>query len=117
MTGEIVKILFALVVVVGFILISARIIQSRTQSATSGLLQTLGYLSLGPRRGIAVVKAGKEILLIGITPNDLKLLKTIDEDSIDTELTTIKNNIQHLRSLKGLLKKDWLNRVGENVES
>ncbi|RMG01457.1 MAG: hypothetical protein D6726_09525 [Nitrospirae bacterium] len=105
MTGEFLKIGLALAGVIGLILAGAKFAQSKT-AASPGLLKTLGYLSMGPRKGIAIVKAGREVMLIAVTPTDLKLLKTVPEDAFDqAELKKIRENIDHLKGLKATLLK------------
>jgi len=37
-----------------------------------------GDQSLGPKKGIAMVKVGPEVLLVGVTTTDIKLLKAKD---------------------------------------
>ena len=116
MTEELLRVGFSLILVVGLIVVVARFLQNRTNGQAPGPLKTLGYMSLGPRRGIAVIKAGKEVLLIGVTPTDLKLLKSIEEDQFDMDLKTMKENIEHIRTLKDLFRRNWLgrSRVEEN---
>jgi|Deesub1362A_J573_1020465.scaffolds.fasta_scaffold06939_4 flagellar biogenesis protein FliO len=110
MMEEFLRVGFSLIAVVFLIVIAARLIQSRAQQPGMGLLRTLGYLSLGPRRGIAIIKAGKEILLIGVTPTDIKLLKSMQEDHFDMDLKTMKDNIEHIKTLKDLFRKNWISR-------
>jgi flagellar biogenesis protein FliO len=35
------------------------------------------YLAMGPRKGIAAVRVGAEVFIIGVTVNDFRLLKAI----------------------------------------
>ncbi len=102
MIEELPKIVLSLVFVLGVILLAARVMKGRGVEQ-SGVLKVLGYLSLGPRRGIAVIKAGGEVLLVGVTQNDLKLLKAFPEDAFEGELKTIKDNIQQIKGLKRML--------------
>ncbi len=102
MMEETLKIALSLAFIVGLILVVAGFMKKRAGTG-SEILKTLGYLNLGPRKGIAIIKAGEEILLIGITTNDLKLLKTIPESALENELKTLKNNIQQIKSFKELL--------------
>lgn len=99
---ETLKIAVSLVFIVGLILVIAGFMKKRTGTG-SEILKTLGYLNLGPRKGIAIIKAGEEILLVGITTNDLKLLKTLPESALENELKTLKDNIQQIKSFKELL--------------
>jgi len=97
--SEIIKVMLSLLIVLGAIAVTARVMKGRSVS-TTGLLRTLGYLSLGPRKGIAIVKAGREVMLLAVTPNDLKLLKTIAEEDVSVELASIKDNIQQIKGLR-----------------
>ncbi len=102
MMEETLKIAVSLIFIVGLILVIAGFMKKRTGTG-SEILKTLGYLNLGPRKGIAIIKAGEEILLVGITTNDLKLLKTLPESALENELKTLKDNIQQIKSFKELL--------------
>jgi flagellar biogenesis protein FliO len=60
----------------------------RKRQKAGGLISVLAYQSLGQKIGIAAVKVGREVLVLGITPNDFKLLKRYDAGS--TEKTRAK---------------------------
>jgi len=102
MMEETLRIVLSLIFIVGLILVVAGIMKNRA-GTRSEILKTLGYLNLGPRKGIAIIKAGDEILLVGITANDLKLLKTLPESALEKELKTLKENIQQIKGFKELL--------------
>lgn len=51
----------------------------------SGLMKIVGYHPFGPRKGVAAMKIGKEILILGVSQNDMRLLKTFREDEIEGE--------------------------------
>jgi flagellar protein FliO/FliZ len=99
---ETLRIALSLISIIGLILVVARFMKKRT-GTRSEILKTLGYLNLGPKKGIAIIKAGEEILLVGITTNDLKLLKTLPESALENELKTVKDNIRQIKSFKELL--------------
>ncbi len=65
----------ALVLVTGLIAVLG--IALRKRQGQGGLMKVIGYQSLGPKKGIAMVKVGAEVLLVGVTANDIKLLKTM----------------------------------------
>ena len=48
----------------------------------SGIISIVEYFSFGPKRGIAALKVGNEILIVGITLSEFRLLKTLDEEMI-----------------------------------
>ncbi|HEC96872.1 MAG TPA: hypothetical protein ENI58_01730 [Nitrospirae bacterium] len=102
MMEETLRIALSLISIIGLILVVAGFMKKRT-GTRSEILKTLGYLNLGPRKGIAIIKAGEEILLVGITANDLKLLKTLPESALENEVKTLKDNIRQIKSFKELL--------------
>jgi len=104
MTGTYLQVATALIVVVGLILIFGIVMRKR-QGKTS-LITVLAYQSFGPRKGIAALKIGPEILLIGVTSTDLKLLKTFDENELEPEVQKeVSDKLQKLRSMKKLLNE------------
>ncbi len=104
MMEETLKIILALAFILGLILATAALMKKRA-GTTSEILKTLGYLHLGPRKGIAVIKAGEEVLLIGLTPNDLKLLKTLPESAVESELKKMRDNIDQIKSFKEMMSR------------
>ena len=66
----------ALVVVSGVILLLGYALKKR-QGGDSPM-KVMGYQSLGPKKGIAMVKIGSEVLLVGVTATDVKLLKSMN---------------------------------------
>ncbi|GBD39481.1 hypothetical protein HRbin37_01763 [bacterium HR37] len=100
MTEAYIQTALALGLVVGLILVMGVFIGKR-QKKTEEIIKILAYRSLGLKKGISVVKIGKEILVIGVTSNDFKLLKTIDENEIGYGLTKeIVDRINRLREIK-----------------
>ena len=63
----------ALGAVVGLIYLAAAFMRKR--QARPGILSMMAYQSFGPKKGIALLKLGGEVLLVGVTPNELKLMK------------------------------------------
>lgn len=104
MTDLSVRIALALGVVVGMILIFGLFLRKR--QTKRGLLNVIAYQSFGPRKGIAAIKIGKEVLLIGVTSTDLKLLKTCQENDIETDLVRhISDKVSSLRNLRERLNE------------
>jgi len=75
------QMIFALSFVI-VLIVGAGYLMKRRQNKY-GLMNILSYQSMGPRKGVAAIKIGKEILILGITPNDMRLLKTFREDEIN----------------------------------
>ncbi|MDA8085316.1 MAG: flagellar biosynthetic protein FliO [Nitrospiraceae bacterium] len=63
----------ALGAVVGLIYLAASFMRKR--QGKPGLLTMMAYQSFGPKKGIALLRLGGEILLLGVTPTELKLMK------------------------------------------
>ena len=94
----------ALVAVIGVIFIMATILKRK--QTKSSLMTVLTYQSFGPKKGIAAIKIGAEILFVGVTSTDLKLLKTFDENELDPELIRdINEKLNKLRNIKKLLNE------------
>ncbi len=66
---------FALILVSGLIFLLGLFVKKKQDK--SSLMKIMGYQSLGPKKGMAMVKVGQEVLLLGVTANDVKLLKTL----------------------------------------
>ncbi len=114
MTGELLRILWALAVVVVFIVVVAKLLGKKAPVAGGGLVQNLGYMSLGPRRGIVILKVAREVLLVGLTQTEIKLLKAYpEEEFLQSHSGTgnnnqLSNNVEYLKSLKRLLQQGRL---------
>jgi flagellar biogenesis protein FliO len=78
----------------------------RKRQGKTSMLTVLAYQSFGQRKGIAAMKIGSEILLIGVTSTDLKLLKTLDENELEPEVQKeVSDKLQKLRNMKKLLNE------------
>ncbi len=94
----------ALIAVVGIIAVAGYILRKR--HAKSSLMNVLSYQSFGPRKGIAALKIGPEILLVAVTSTDIKLLKTMSEHELGTQFTEeIDQKLHKLRTIKRHLDK------------
>ncbi len=61
-------------------LIYALSFAAKKRRGANSVLSIIEYLSMGPKRGIAVVRVGKKALVLGVTPTDFRLLKTLSEE-------------------------------------
>jgi len=66
----------ALILVSGSIVLFGLFVRKRQDK--EGLMKIMGYQSLGPKKGLAMVRVGQEVLLVGVTATDVKLLKSMD---------------------------------------
>lgn len=52
----------------------------KRQPGAPGFFQLVAYHPFGPRRGVAALRVGQEVLVLGLTNTDLKLLRVLDAD-------------------------------------
>lgn len=99
MTDLYLQMILALGAIIGLILVLAFFLRKR--GPKGGMMQVVAYHSLGPRKGLAAVKVGREVLLLGVTTTDLKLLKTMSEaDLLPEPRGDLAERLEHLRNLK-----------------
>lgn len=95
----------ALALVIGLIVLSALFLRKR--QAKPGMMKVMAYQPLGPKKGIAAVKVGREVLLVGITANDIKLLKSLgepfeDERAPAPSMEIVKDINEKLRMIRNI---------------
>ena len=81
MTGIYIQVAAAL----GFVLlliVGAGFVMKKKQNRF-GLMNVVSYQPFGPKKGVAALKIGHEVLILGMTPSDIRLLKTFKEDELD----------------------------------
>jgi len=99
MIGAYLQMSMALIAVIGLIILMGFLLKKR--QTKGGMMQVLAYQSLGPRKGLVAVKVGTEVLLLGVTPSDLRLLKTYDQSETKDEPTVpTGDKLSKLRTLK-----------------
>ncbi len=99
MTGAYLQMILALAAVVGLIFLMSFFLKKR--QAKPGMMNIIAYQSFGPRKGLAALKMGKEVLLLGITSADIRLLKTFAEEEFDSQTTVaINDKLRRLKDIK-----------------
>ncbi len=99
MIGAYLQMALALIAVVGIIAVAGFFLRKRQDK--SALMNVIAYQSFGPRKGVAALKIGSEILVVGITSTDLKLLKTMNELELKPEFAReIDQKLNRLRTMK-----------------
>jgi flagellar biogenesis protein FliO len=66
----------ALIAVTGLILLLSLFFRKRQEKES--FMKIVGYQSLGSKKGIAMIKVGQEVLLVGVTATDVKFLKALN---------------------------------------
>jgi flagellar biogenesis protein FliO len=73
----------------------------RRKQKQSHIIQMVAYQSLGSKKGVAALQVGHEILLVGIMPNGLRILKTMEaKEVIETQDTPYSDRMEKLKKLK-----------------
>ena len=69
----------ALVAVLGLLFLTSFFFKKR--QGRPGVVSVMTYQSLGPKKGIAAVRVGKDLLILAVTPQDVKLLTTVNDQA------------------------------------
>lgn len=105
MTDQYIQMIAALAVVILLIVLFGYIMRKR-QTKSGVLINVVSYQPFGPRKGVAALKMGREVLLLGITQNDIKLLKTFNENDFEEKTTAeINTKIRMLKNMKERLNE------------
>ncbi|MEW6719468.1 MAG: flagellar biosynthetic protein FliO [Thermodesulfobacteriota bacterium] len=76
----------------------------KKKPAIPGLLGLVAYQPFGPRRGVAAVRVGREVLILGVTNTDLRLLRVLDASGIeDGSAAASADRVARLRKIKDRL--------------
>jgi flagellar biogenesis protein FliO len=98
MTGTYIQTAAALLFVVGLIVAAGYLM--RKKQTGSGLMSIVSYQPFGPKKGVTALKVGKEVLILGVTPNDIRLLKIFKEDEIDLpEANSFQNKLDKFKAI------------------
>jgi len=66
-----------------------------------GIIDLVAYQPFGPRRGVAAVRIGREVLIVGVTNADLKLFRVINaEDLKSGAVSAVTDKVLRLRRIK-----------------
>lgn len=78
----------------------------KKKRGTSRLIDLIEYRSFGQKMAVAAMRINKEIYILGITPNDMKVIEKIKDDIIGLSPKTevyqesISEKIKRLRKIK-----------------
>lgn len=105
MTDLYIQVITALAAVLGLIFLFAFFLRKR--HVRNEMMKVIAYHPLGTRKGIAAMKVGEEVLLLGITPADIKLLRRYHASDLETEgIREIGKKVMTLRRLREGLSED-----------
>jgi len=98
MTGTYIQMAAALAFVI-LLIVGAGYLLKRKQNRY-GIMNIVSYQPFGARKGIAALKVGKEVLLISVTQNDMRLLKTFTASELDLpETDGFKKSLDKFRKI------------------
>ena len=80
---DLLRVIAALVLIVGLLLIALRLLKTRRKTGED--MSLLRYYPLGPKRGGAALKVYDEVLGLGVTSQNIQLLKSFPADKIPAE--------------------------------
>lgn len=81
MTGVYLQVAAALVFVI-LLIVAVGFVMKKRQNRF-GLMSVVSYQPFGPKKGVAALKIGKEILILGLTTSDVRLLKIFKDHELD----------------------------------
>lgn len=83
-----------------FLIYAISFVYKKKQKAAN-LLNLVAYQSFGQKMGVAAIRVGNEILVLGVTPTDMKLLKKIqDKPGANQEVASIADKVRKLRRIR-----------------
>ncbi len=83
MTGTYIQMAGALTFVLLLIFGTAYLVRKKQNRLD--LMSVVSYQNIGPKKGVAALKIGKEVLILGVTTNEVRLLKTFKDDELQLE--------------------------------
>ena len=83
MTGTYIQMIGALAFVLLLIFGAAYFVRKKQNRVD--LMSVISYQNIGPKKGVAALKIGKEVLILGVTTNEVRLLKTFQENERDLD--------------------------------
>ncbi len=99
MTGTYIQMASAFVFIL-LLIFAAMFILKKRQNKT-GLMNIVGYQSLGPKKGVAALKIGGEVLMLGVTTNEIRLLKVYRENELDLSGTgAFRNKLEKFKNIE-----------------
>lgn len=100
-----VKVLFALVLVIGVLVFILKFVNRKTSTyQQNSLMKNLGGLSLGAQKSAQVIQIGNRLYIVGVGDN-ITLLKEIDNEEEMNQLLAFYNNKQQEFSTTPYIKQ------------
>jgi len=80
------QMLFGLALVFGILAVSVWLLKRFSSPIRgSGLLRVLGVTAVGPREKVVLLEVGEKVLMLGVTPNNVRTLHVFERDELPLE--------------------------------
>lgn len=99
MTGALLRTALALGIVL-VVIGAAAFAYRKKRPGAAGPVSLVSYLPLGPRKGVATLKVGRELLVVGVTGTDLRLLASLPEGEAGGHAERISGAVDRLREIR-----------------
>ncbi len=77
------QMLFGLALVLGILAASVWLLKRFASPVRgSGLLRVLGVTAVGPREKVVLLEVGEKVLMLGVTPNNVRTLHVFERDEL-----------------------------------
>ncbi len=93
-------IIIAMILFIAYILRKANIMGNRIVGGEN--FNIISRFPLGERKYLYLVKIGKELILLGVTPQNISFIKEIEEDTLESEYKKEESNF--LKILKSKVR-------------
>ena len=81
MTGMYIQMAAALLFVIVLIVAVGYVMKKKQDRF--GLMSVISYQPFGTKKGVAALKIGSEVLILGVTPSDMRLLKVFKDSELE----------------------------------
>ncbi len=98
MTGMYIQMAAALLFVILLIMAVAYVMKKKQNRF--GLMSVVSYQPFGAKKGVAALKVGTDVMILGVTPTDMRLLKVYKDGEL--ELSENEGFQSKLEKFKGI---------------
>ncbi len=104
MTGTYIQMAVALTFVIFLIIVVGFLLKKKQNRY--GLMSVVSYQPFGPKKGVAALKIGNEILILGVTSNDMRLLRIFKDGELELkEIEGFQSKLEKFRSIR--VQRNW----------
>jgi len=94
--GLLIRLVFSLLVVVGLLLLLARLANRRFAARSGSMIRVLQRQALSKGAGVAVISVGERVLLVGTTEQQVRLIAELSPEELDLEVVLKQTAVDDL---------------------